>query len=45
LADTGKANIAHEPYTDEPFFKKPYDLNMIVAQIRQTLGMQKVDKN
>lgn len=42
--DTGKANVAHELCADEPFFKKPYDLNMVVAHIRQTLGVQKSNK-
>jgi DNA-binding response OmpR family regulator len=42
--DTGKANVAHELCADRPFFKKPYELKMVVAQVRQMLGLPNPDE-
>ena len=36
--DAKKAEVARDFCADEPFFRKPYDLQMLVAKIRQTLG-------
>ena len=39
--DTKKADVAHELCEDAPFFSKPYDLNLVLTQIRQS--MKKMD--
>jgi CheY-like chemotaxis protein len=36
-----KSDVAHELCTEEPFLTKPYDLEYVVAQIRQTIASRK----
>ena len=36
--DIGKANTAHELCANEPFLTKPYDLDIVVAHIRQLIA-------
>jgi CheY-like chemotaxis protein len=38
--DATKSDAAHELCADEPFFAKPYDLHVVVAQIRTSLGLK-----
>jgi CheY-like chemotaxis protein len=35
--DSSKSDAAHELCAEEPFLKKPYDLQYVVGQIRNTL--------
>jgi DNA-binding NtrC family response regulator len=35
--DAKKSEVVHELCDETPFFSKPYDLNVILAQIRQSL--------
>ena len=39
--DAKKAEVAQEVCADEPFFKKPYDLQLLVAKIRQAIGAKR----
>ena len=39
--DTKKSDVAHELCTEEPFLRKPYDLQMVVAHIRQYIERRK----
>ncbi|HEY4971870.1 MAG TPA: response regulator [Steroidobacteraceae bacterium] len=39
--DAKKSDAAHELCAEEPFLRKPYDLQFVVAQIRQTLETRK----
>jgi CheY-like chemotaxis protein len=43
--DAKKSDAAHELCADEPFFAKPYDLHLVVAQIRQTLDNPKKNES
>jgi CheY-like chemotaxis protein len=36
--DARKSDAAHELCAEEPFLRKPYDLEYVVAQIRQTIS-------
>jgi CheY-like chemotaxis protein len=39
--DSSKSDAAHELCAEEPFLKKPYDLQYAVAQIRQVIAARK----
>ncbi len=39
--DAKKAEIAQDVCADQPFFRKPYDLQLMVAKIRQALHIRK----
>ena len=39
--DAKKSDAAHELCAKEPFLRKPYDLDYVVAQIRQTIDARK----
>jgi DNA-binding NtrC family response regulator len=41
--DATKTTAAQELCAKEPFFAKPYDLQMVVAQIRRSLGLEDRD--
>jgi len=42
--DTSKIQNAHDLCADEPFFAKPYDLQLLVTKIRQLLGTDDSDR-
>lgn len=39
--DANKSDAAQQLCVEEPFLQKPYDLECVVAQIRQTIGTRK----
>lgn len=39
--DIGKTNAAHRLCTEEPFFAKPYNLDVVATKIRETVAARK----